>query len=234
MTAQPQFKIPPLAEFRDLLPHLPVLSPELRTTSLEWAQGKIDAAQADLIAQIAHAQQRFPIKLDHPRIAILTGNNPSAWVKSLPNAGHVLPYICQRCDADLRLYEMPGDGAMDETQTAQAIAYGMMIVETGVDVVLALVDDTIVPPASISHDPLVDLQQAGTRTQAALLGLILAARMGKVPVILLGAPARQTAAFWDTHYPSLREHAITLDGDADTIGPLLLHLQAMAAWQLAG
>lgn len=233
MSVQAKITPPALHEFRDILPHLPALSLDPRTAALEWAAGKLPVDLAEAVGRIAHAQQRWPMKIDHPRLAILTNGANAAWVEGLTSGQVLLPYLCQTVDADLRLYEMPGQAALDETQTAQAIAYGMMAVETGVDFIAVYLHDDLGGDIAPASDPLLALQAANSRPLAALLGLVLAARMGKVPVALLGDAAINAAKLWQKAYPSLMEHVLPLHGKVDDFAPLVQQFRAIAAWQRA-
>jgi hypothetical protein len=233
MSASAKITPPALHEFRDLLPHLPSLSPEPGTAAWQWGAGKLPGDLANAQSRVAIAQQRFPIKIDHPRLAILTSGANAAWVNNLTSGQALLPYLCQTVDADLRLYEMPGQGVLDETQTAQAIAYGMMAVETGVDFIAAYLDDDLGGEIISATDPLLALQTANSRPLAALLGLVLAARMGKVPVVLLGDAAINAAKLWQNAYPSMMEHVLPLPGQVSDFAPLVQQFRAIAAWQRA-
>ena len=133
-------------------------------------------------------------------------------------------YLCQQVDAELRVYEMDLDTptadvtqspSLDNGAGAQAMAYGMMCVEQGIDLVAlselsygndanvsALVayllgEDTKDWAVSPDHgdimakmtkpkegDALYATVHYGGLEVCALVGAILAARMGRVPVIL--------------------------------------------------
>jgi nicotinate-nucleotide--dimethylbenzimidazole phosphoribosyltransferase len=106
---------------------------------------------------LATWQGRHPPKLDHPRTAVFAGNHgiaargvsayPSAvtqqMVENFVNGGAAVNQLCQTVDADLRVYELDLDNptkdfteepAMSEQDCARAMAYGMMAVEPGLDV----------------------------------------------------------------------------------------------------
>ncbi len=217
-----------LDEIRGLIPHLPDLSMDVRTRAMEWASGKLSPDQMAVIADIAYAQQRFPIKLDHPRVVVVTGDHSSHLIRDFTDGRSIIPHLCAQCDADLRLYEMPG-GAMDEAECARAIAYGMMMVEVGVDIIFAWIEHA--PAVNSCADPLLYLCHHGTRAQAALLGVILASRMGKVPVILLGDGAIRTAQIWQNAYPALKQNTMALGGELVHFAPILQQCQAIADWQ---
>jgi nicotinate-nucleotide--dimethylbenzimidazole phosphoribosyltransferase len=101
-------------------------------------------------------QGRHPPSVDHPRTAVFAGNHgvvakgvsayPQAvtgqMVQNFVDGGAAVNQLCQLIDADLRVYELDLDNptndftegpAMDEGDCARAIAYGMMAVEPGID-----------------------------------------------------------------------------------------------------
>jgi len=106
---------------------------------------------------LATWQGRHPPKLDHPRTAVFAGNHGIAargvsayppavtqqMVENFVNGGAAVNQLCQTVDADLRVYELDLDNptkdfteepAMSEQDCARAMAYGMMAVEPGLDV----------------------------------------------------------------------------------------------------
>ena len=110
-----------------------------------------------LVGWLAGWQGRYPPQLTHPRIAIFAGNHGvaaqdvSAYPASVTAqmvqsiiAGHAaINQICAEMDADLRVYELALETptrdftqgpAMTEEECLQAMSYGMMVVEPGLDV----------------------------------------------------------------------------------------------------
>ncbi len=110
--------------------------------------------------------------------------------------------------------------AMDEVETCRAAAYGMMTVEPGIDILVCSAlgagaelagqalthalahgdgasDAAALAPAIARHgaldDPLELLAALGGPDIAALLGLILAARLAHIPVVLDGVAAEAAA-----------------------------------------
>ncbi len=101
-------------------------------------------------------QGKHPPTCVHPRTAVFAGNHgvaaqgvsayPAAvtaqMVKNFIDGGAAVNQLCRAVDADLRVYEMaleePTEDftqgpAMSEEECAMAIAYGMMAVEPGID-----------------------------------------------------------------------------------------------------
>ena len=110
----------------------------------------------ELAEWMARWQGRHPPQLQHPRTAVFAANHgvaargvsayPAAataqMVRTFVNGGAAVNQLCRIADADLRVYEMSLDAptrdfteapAMDETECVRAMAYGMMAVEPGVD-----------------------------------------------------------------------------------------------------
>lgn len=152
-----------LDQIRAILPELPgpdleagtaALGAERRYAGRTGALGTLGAAAGWLAAW----QGRFPPRLAHPRIAIFAGGHGVA-ASALPDrpAGEAaraveamvegrapINRLCRLADSDLRVYEMAidaptadftGGPAMGEEECARAVAYGMMAVEQGVDLV---------------------------------------------------------------------------------------------------
>ncbi|MEX2298967.1 MAG: nicotinate-nucleotide--dimethylbenzimidazole phosphoribosyltransferase [Dongiaceae bacterium] len=105
---------------------------------------------------LAAWQGRHPPKLDRPRVAVFAGSHGIArrgvsayppevtaqMVQNFVKGGAAINQLCTVADAELRIYEMAIEdptedfteqAAMDEASCARAIAYGMMAVEPGID-----------------------------------------------------------------------------------------------------
>jgi nicotinate-nucleotide--dimethylbenzimidazole phosphoribosyltransferase len=105
---------------------------------------------------LATWQSRNPPTVDHPRVSVFAGNHGVAargvsafpaevtaqMVANFIAGGAAINQLCKTFDADLRVYEMALDQpthdftvepAMSERDCVQAMAYGMMAVEPGVD-----------------------------------------------------------------------------------------------------
>jgi nicotinate-nucleotide--dimethylbenzimidazole phosphoribosyltransferase len=101
-------------------------------------------------------QGKHPPTCVHPRAAVFAGNHGVAalgvsaypatvtaqMVKNFVDGGAAVNQLCRAVDADLRVYEMALDeptadftreAAMSEEECAMALAYGMMAVEPGID-----------------------------------------------------------------------------------------------------
>jgi nicotinate-nucleotide--dimethylbenzimidazole phosphoribosyltransferase len=151
-----------LDEMRALLGRLPGPDLEagtaaaLREAQLTKPAGALGRLE-EITAWLATWQGRHPPVLRHPRTAVFAANHGVAarGVSAYPAAvtaqmvanfvagGAAVNQLCQTVDADLRVYEMALETptqdftaapAMDEAECAKAMAYGMMAVEPGIDV----------------------------------------------------------------------------------------------------
>jgi nicotinate-nucleotide--dimethylbenzimidazole phosphoribosyltransferase len=151
-----------LAEIRALLAELP--GPDLEAGTAAAAREALLTKPAgalgrleEVSAWLATWQGKYPPVLNHPRTAVFAANHGVAsrgvsaypaevtaqMVANFVNGGAAVNQLCQAVDADLRVYEMALDQptrdftdapAMEEEDCAKAIAYGMMAVEPGLDV----------------------------------------------------------------------------------------------------
>jgi nicotinate-nucleotide--dimethylbenzimidazole phosphoribosyltransferase len=150
-----------LAEMRALLREMPGPDLEagtaaaLRETQLTKPAGALGRLE-EIAHWVATWQGRHPPTANHPRTAVFAGNHgvaaqgvsafPAAvtaqMVQNFVAGGAAVNQLCRAVDADLRVYEMSLDEptadftagpAMTEADCALAMAYGMMAVEPGVD-----------------------------------------------------------------------------------------------------
>jgi nicotinate-nucleotide--dimethylbenzimidazole phosphoribosyltransferase len=158
----PQAPAASLAEIRTLLAELPgpdldagtaAAAREAQLTKPAGALGRLE----EITAWLATWQGKYPPVLNHPRTAVFAANHGVAarGVSAFPAAGTAqmvanfvaggaaVNQLCQAVDGDLRVYEMALDQptadftetpAMTEDECAKAIAYGMMAVEPGLDI----------------------------------------------------------------------------------------------------
>jgi nicotinate-nucleotide--dimethylbenzimidazole phosphoribosyltransferase len=258
-----------LDEIRALLTHLPgpdleagraAATREAQLTKPAGALGRLE----ELAGWLATWQARHPPRIEHPRTVVFAGNHGVAsrgvsaypatvtaqMVQNFIAGGAAVNQLCRSVDADLRVYEMNLDTptgdivdgpAMSEEECARAIAYGMMAVEPGIDVLAvgemgianttvaaalcmglfggeaaewtgpgtgvagaALANKRAVVAAAVARhrpgindeeaDPFELLRRLGGLEFAAMVGAILAARMGRVPVVLDGFCSAAAAA----------------------------------------
>jgi nicotinate-nucleotide--dimethylbenzimidazole phosphoribosyltransferase len=159
--ASPPAPVASFAEIRALIPELPGPDLDAATAAAEREATLTKPAGAlgrleEFAGWLATWQGRHPPRIEHPRVAVFAGNHGVAarGVSAFPAAvtaqmvqnfiagGAAVNQLCKSADADLRVYEMALDKptkdfsiapAMSEDECARAMAYGMMAVEPGVD-----------------------------------------------------------------------------------------------------
>jgi nicotinate-nucleotide--dimethylbenzimidazole phosphoribosyltransferase len=254
-------------EMRRILRELP--GPDLtaqtevvrRQAQLTKPQGSLGRLE-EIAEWLACWQGRAQPRIERPRIAVFAGTHGVAargvsayppevtqqMVKNFLNGGAAINQLAAAIDADLRIYELDLDHptadftqgpAMDETRAANAMAYGMMAAEPGIDVMclgemgiantttaatlcaalfggtgadwagpgtgvtgkamankIAVIDEALAhhKEAIARRDPLELLAAVGGEEFAALTGAIVAARMGRIPVLLDGYACTAAAA----------------------------------------
>jgi len=282
-----------LDEIRGLMAHLP--GPDLAAgtaAALRERQLTKPAGALGRIEELSHWlatwQGRHPPRIDHPRTSVFAGNHgvaargvsayPAAvtaqMVQNFIAGGAAVNQLCRIVDADLRVYEMNLDqptadivegSAMSEAECARAIAYGMMAVEPGIDLLAlgemgianttsaaalclalfggdatewtgpgtgvagaALDAKRAVVAAAVKHhgaskgDPFETLRRLGGYELAAITGAVLAARMGRVPVVLDGFAATTAAAVLFAADPRALDHCLVAHVSAEPGHRLLL------------
>ena len=232
-----------------------------RQTELTKPAGSLGRLE-EIAEWLAAWQGRAQPRVERPRIAVFAGTHGVAargvsayppevtqqMVKNFLNGGAAINQLAATIDADLRIYELDLDHptadftqgpAMDEARAANAMAYGMMAAEPGIDVLClgemgiantttaatlcaalfggkaadwagpgtgvagkALEHKTAVIDEALTHhkaaiarrDPLELLAAVGGEEFAAITGAIVAARMGRIPVLLDGYACTAAAA----------------------------------------
>lgn len=149
------------AEIRRLLDVMPgpddnaAAATRAREAQLTKPAGSLGRLE-EIAEWLAAWQGRHPPLVEHPRVCVFAGNHgvTARGVSAYPMAvtgqmvanfiagGAAVNQLCKQADADLRVYEMALDQptadftaapAMSEADCARAMAYGMMAVEPGVD-----------------------------------------------------------------------------------------------------
>ncbi len=149
------------AEIRRLLDSMPgpdaAAAAQVRSRDAQLTKPSGSLGRLEEIAEwLAAWQGRAAPTVDHPRVSVFAGNHGvaargvSAWpadvtrqmVANFVAGGAAVNQLCRAMDADLRVYEMALDEpthdftvepAMSEADCVRAMAYGMMAVEPGVD-----------------------------------------------------------------------------------------------------
>lgn len=232
-----------------------------RQTELTKPPGSLGRLE-EIAEWLAAWQGRASPRVERPRIAVFAGTHGVAargvsaypsevtgqMVKNFLSGGAAINQLAGSIDADLRIYELdlehPTEDlsrgpAMSEARTANAMAYGMMAAEPGIDVLclgemgiantttaatlsaalfggsgadwagpgtgvqgkalahkIAVVDEALAHHRALinQRDPLALLAAVGGEELAAIAGAVLAARMGRIPVLLDGYACTAAAA----------------------------------------
>ena len=137
----------------DLAAQIEVIRRQVELTKPPGSLGRLEEIASWLAAWQGRAQPR----VERPRIAVFAGTHGIAqrgvsayppevtqqMVKNFLNGGAAINQLAAAIDADLRIYELDLDHptadftqgpAMNEARTANAMAYGMMAAEPGIDV----------------------------------------------------------------------------------------------------
>ncbi|MCA0304244.1 MAG: nicotinate-nucleotide--dimethylbenzimidazole phosphoribosyltransferase [Proteobacteria bacterium] len=268
MNAQPpKSDAPTFDEIRRILRALPapdqeavtkVVARQVELTKPPGSLGRLE----DLAEWLAGWQGRAQPKVERPRVAVFAGSHGVArrgvsayppevtgqMVQNFLKGGAAINQLAGAIDADLRIYELDLEHpvadftegpAMDEARAANAMAYGMMAAEPGIDVLClgemgignttaastlcaALFGGTgadwagpgtgvqgaalqrkiaTIDAGLARHRDLVEKKDAlgllaavGGEEFAAIAGAVLAARMGRIPVLLDGFACTAAAA----------------------------------------
>jgi nicotinate-nucleotide--dimethylbenzimidazole phosphoribosyltransferase len=258
---------PSFDEMRRILRDLPGPDQEAQTkvvqrqTELTKPPGSLGRLE-EIAEWLAAWQGRASPRVERPRIAVFAGTHGVAargvsayppevtgqMVKNFLSGGAAINQLAGSIDADLRIYELdldhPTDDftkgpAMSEVRAANAMAYGMMAAEPGIDVLclgemgiantttaatlcaalfggtgadwagpgtgvqgkalthkIAVIDEALAHHRALigQRDPLALLAAVGGEELAAIAGAVLAARMGRIPVLLDGYASTAAAA----------------------------------------
>jgi nicotinate-nucleotide--dimethylbenzimidazole phosphoribosyltransferase len=232
-----------------------------RQTELTKPPGSLGRLE-EIAEWLAAWQGRASPRIERPRIAVFAGTHGVAargvsayppevtgqMVKNFLSGGAAINQLAGSIDADLRIYELDLEHptndftkgpAMSEARAANAMTYGMMAAEPGIDVLclgemgiantttaatlcaallggngadwagpgtgvqgkalahkIAVIDEALAHHRALieQRDPLALLAAVGGEELAAIAGAVLAARMGRIPVLLDGYACTAAAA----------------------------------------
>lgn len=235
-----------------------VVRREAQLTKPAGALGRLE----EIAEWLAAWQGRAVPRVERPRIAVFAGTHGVAargvsayppevtqqMVKNFLDGGAAINQLAQTIDADLRIYELDlahptqdftQGAAMSEERAANAMAYGMMAAEPGIDVLclgemgianttaaatlcaalfggtgadwagpgtgvqgkvfahkVGVIDEALAHHRALiaARDPLALLAAVGGEELAAIAGAVVAARMGRIPVLLDGYACTAAAA----------------------------------------
>jgi nicotinate-nucleotide--dimethylbenzimidazole phosphoribosyltransferase len=242
----------------DLTAQTEIVRRNAELTKPPGALGRLEELAEWLGAWQGRAQPR----IERPRVAVFAGTHGVArrgvsayppevtqqMVQNFLKGGAAINQLSAAIDADLRIYELdlehPTDDftrgpAMTEARAANAMAYGMMAAEPGIDILclgemgiantttaaalcaalfggtgadwagpgtgvagaalahkIVVIDEALAHHRDTiaAHDPLALLAALGGEEFAAITGAIVAARMGRIPVLLDGYACTAAAA----------------------------------------
>lgn len=190
---------------------------QLVTRELPPLSAQVPPPQAALLGTLgahrqwlANTQGKAQPALTHPRMALFLSRygfaadaqkDLSLLPAALAKPAHPLSALAVDMNADFQVYELdldnasgnPASGAaLSEAEAMQALAYGMMAVQAGIDsLVIALPNPAAPEMAATLREALAQkgdafdaLLAAGSFDIAAALGAAIAARLAKAPVIL--------------------------------------------------
>lgn len=279
-------KVGSLDEIREVLAHLPgpdedaaakAAAREGRLTKPPGALARLE----ELTEWLCRWQGRHPPRLDRPRVAVFAGNHGVAaqgvsafpaevtvqMVANFQAGGAAINQLCKTFDAELQVYEMALDQptadftdgpAMEDAECANAMAYGMLAVQEGVDIIclgemgianttsaaalchalfggeaadwtgpgtgvrgdaldnkIRVVAEAVALHSEARNDPLEIMRRLGGRELAAIAGAVIAARMGRVPVLLDGYATTAAAAILHRLEPALLDHCMVAHCSAE-------------------
>ena len=226
------------ASFTEIRPLLEALPDEDAAAAaaiaarLEEGTGKSDGADFfdALLAWMAGWQGRGAPRLDRPRAAVFLGRYgsgdaayPDERLRRFVDGEARVAALCRQFDAELRVFDMAtgaddDPAALTEAGCATAMAYGMTAVDDGLDLLCVAASGPGVEAAAASlardvaggtgGDPLDALRRQGGHALAAVAGAVLAARMGRVPVVIDGFAATAAAAVLQAMTASVLDHCL--------------------------
>lgn len=185
----------------------------------------------DLVRGIAPLTERKRAAFQHPRVALFAAHDHLSTLEQRVAAENWLQaclsgksYLCDAVtaeDADLRIYELDlaHPAPPDEASIINAMAYGMMAVEPGVDCLIAggfgggsedAAARTVTQGSAVHAIASLDC--------AAIAGAIIAARLAGIPVILDGLTAYTSLKTLESINPAIAEHCIFPDAPGQEPG----------------
>ena len=163
-------------------------------------------------AWLASSQGREKPLLRHPRLALFATPAAQAAIENLRGGKHPLNPLAEEANADLQVYELGSKNTSpDDNEIAHALAYGMMAVQPGIDLLVVAALDAGAEKAGDetalrlnSAEPLAAIK---TLDIAAMTGALIAARLAKTPVLLEGKAALAAAAVLEKLKDGASDHA---------------------------
>lgn len=209
---------PTLPEMRKILGELTPDDPTTKTAFLaeksNWQKMGYSLGHMGMLAEslCTSLDMKSHEDIQHPRMCLFVASHgghedkaqAATFLDALAEGTSPVNALCQSLDADLSLYDLalehasaPTTPRLSEQETAEAMAYGMMVVEPGVDLlIVSILSDgagevaqSLAENLSDQEDALETLFKHGGRDIAAVTGLLIAAQFAKIPVVLDGDAA---------------------------------------------
>lgn len=141
--------------------------------------------------------------LKHPRLAFFTADSTSREIETLNNPQSSVCKLAAEINTDLQVYDL--SAGVGQTTPDQALAYGMMAVQPGLDLLgVGLIG---------RHDgtetfTLENLLSDSRHDMAALVGAVIAARLARLPVVLHKEEGITVKKLLTAHHPQGADHLI--------------------------
>lgn len=181
---------------------------------------------------LAQAQHEQRPRIRHPRIALFMAahgaypekqQNLNPLLAQFKDGHHPVADLSEAANADLQVYELDlaspsadfrKTHALTPARAAHAISYGLMCVQPGVDLlavaalnpVADMAGERIAAALKDKTDPLLALLMAGGDDISAIFGLLVAAQLARVPVVLEGKGALAAGAVLRMMRPDAAAH----------------------------
>lgn len=203
---------------------------ELRALVAGYAPLDLPAPEADLAAWYRALRGEKKQTLTYPRVVLFAGSHAGhdiapaqAAVAAFGNPDHPVHQLCAAIDTDFSVHDLALEEPVAEMtldDCAHAVAYGMMMVDEVIDVIGAAAFGAgteasaaqLLAGLATKGEPLEMLRQHGGREIAATFGVILAARLARLPVVLGGAGAGAALAVLTALRPDAGGHCLNVPG----------------------
>lgn len=189
---------------------------QIQSQAKQKPEQEIEPTGDEILDWFFNTQHLNPPKLDHTRLSLFVRQERIEKDFKIVVEGQsaLTPYI-EAIDADLRVFELSNTrtGTFTQRDLVLAMTYGMMNVEEGLHALILHAvkeeDDSYpVPDFSTLEEGFHYLETHGNDRLAALIGSILAARMGRIPVLLTGEIALVAVRFLGNIDPNLISHCL--------------------------
>lgn len=225
MTAKPG----PEAELEDIIRAIQPLSAQLSPP------GDLQGTALSIAHWLGRAAR--PAAIQHPRTALFAAHHGASSateracaesrLDDLINGRDLINTLCELVDSDLRAYEMDFSTPTNSTPPAmtaesmnRAMAYGMMAVEPGIDIIIpgGFGGGSDASAQSLLDNPgFSQLAETGGFEIAAIAGSILAARLAGIPVLIDSIGGLAALAALCALNPYVADHCASCYSPTDSV-----------------